>query len=66
MSIRMIAKDLYRIRKEVEALEEKLKNTPYEKQEEVKDLLRKQKAELTRMLRMLDGAKEPPAYRKPL
>ncbi len=65
MSIRIIAKDLYRIRKEVEALEEKLKNTPYEKQEEIKDLLRKQKAELTRMQRMLDGAKEPPAYRTP-
>jgi len=66
MSIRMIAKELYRIRKEAEALEEKLKNTPYEKQEEMKDLLRKQKAELNRMQKMLDGAKEQPAYRKPL
>ncbi len=62
----MIARELYRIRKEVEELEEKLKNTSYEKQGEIKDLLRKQKAELIRMQRMLDGAKEPPAYRKPL
>ncbi len=62
----MIAKDLYRIRKEEEALEEKLENTPYEKQAEIKDLLRKQTAELTRMQRMLDGAKEQPEYRRPL
>ena len=66
MSIRMMAKEMYLLRQEVEALEELLKNTSAEKQDEVKDLLRKRRTELIRMQRMLEGAKEPPAYRKPL
>jgi hypothetical protein len=61
----MIAKDLYLLRQEVERLEEQTKNAPFEKQEELKDILRKKNAELNRMQRMLDGAKEPPSYRKP-
>ncbi len=65
MSIRMIAKDLYRLRQEVEKLEEQIKNSPVEKQERIKDSLRKLRAEQERMRRMLEGAKEPPAYRKP-
>ena len=65
MSIRMIAKDIYRLRQEVETLEDRLKNTSSEKQDEVKDLLRKRRAELIRMQRMLEGAKELPSYRKP-
>ena len=60
-----MAKEMYLLRQEVEALEDRLKNTPAEKQDEVKDLLRKRRAELIRMQRMLEGAKEPPAYRKP-
>ena len=65
MSIRLIAKDIYRLYQEVETLEEQVKNTSSEKQEAVKDLLRKRRAELIRMQRMLEGAKEPPSYRKP-
>jgi len=65
VSIRMIAKDIYRLRQEVETLEEQVKNTSSEKQAEVKDLLRKRRAELIRMQRMLEGAKESPSYRKP-
>ena len=65
MSIRMIAKDIYRLYQEVETLEEQVKNTSSEKQAEVKDLLRKRRAELIRMQHMLEGAKEPPSYRKP-
>ena len=61
----MIAKDLYLLRQEVEMLEEQVKNAPFEKQEELKDILRKKNAELNRMQRMLDGAKEPPSYRRP-
>jgi len=60
----MIAKDLYRLRQEVEMLEEQAKHAPSEKQEELKEILRKKRAELDRMKRMLDGAKEPPSYRK--
>ena len=65
MSIRMIAKDLYLLRQKVEMLEEQAKNAPLEKQEELNHILRKKRAELDRMQRMLDGAKEPPSYRKP-
>jgi len=65
VSIRLIAKDIYRLYQEVETLEEQVKNTSSEKQEAVKDLLRKRRAELIRMQRMLEGAKEPPSYRKP-
>ena len=61
----MIAKDLYLLRQEVERLEEKTKNAPFEKQEDLNDILRKKNAELNRIQRMLDGAKEPPSYRKP-
>lgn len=61
----MIAKDLYLLRREVERLEEQVKNASFEKQEKLKDTLRKKRAELDRMQRMLDGAKEPPSYRKP-
>ena len=66
MSIRLIAKDLYRLRQEVERLEEHVKSAPFEKREELEDQLRKMRAERNRMLGVLDGAKEPPAYRKPL
>jgi cell division protein FtsL len=66
MSIRLIAKDLYRLKQEVEKLEAKLKNSQPENQAELKEHLRKQRAELAKMQRMLDGAKEPPSYRKPL
>ena len=61
----MIAKDLYLLRQEVEKLEEQTEDAPFEKQEELKDILRKKNAEMNRMQRMLDGAKEPPSYRKP-
>ena len=46
--------------------EKELKNAPPEKREEKKAQLRKEKAELEKLQRMLDGAKEPPPYRKPL
>ena len=55
MSIRLIAKDLYRLQQEVERLEKQLEDTPFEKQTELKDNLRKVKAERNRMRRILDG-----------
>ena len=61
----MIAKDLYLLRQKVEMLEAQAKNAPVEQQEDLKDILRKKRAELNGMQRMLDGAKEPPSYRKP-
>jgi len=64
MSIRMIARDYYCLRQEVETLEKKLNETEYKKREKIKDKLRKLKAEQNRLRCMLEGAKEPPAYRK--
>jgi len=57
MPIRMIALELYRLIQEVESLEEKIKSTPYEKQAEIKDRLRKAKAEMNRMQAILEGEK---------
>jgi hypothetical protein len=54
----MIAKDLYRLEKEVKA-------APSEKREQLGDRLRKVKAERDRMWGILEGAKETPTYRKP-
>jgi len=65
MSIRMIAKDLYRLKQDVEMLEEQVESSSSEKKEELKDRLRKVRAERNRMQRILDGAKEPPAYKVP-
>ncbi|MCD6296259.1 MAG: hypothetical protein J7M30_03795 [Deltaproteobacteria bacterium] len=61
MSIRMIARDLYRLRQEVERLEQQIESSSSEKKEDLKDRLRKVRAEQMRMRRILDGAKEPPA-----
>jgi hypothetical protein len=61
----MIAKDLYRLEKEVEVLEKEMKAAPLEKREELGDRLRKVKAERDRMRGILEGTKEPPTYRKP-
>lgn len=65
MSIRMIARDLYRARKEVERLENELIKATGERKDQTADLLRKAKAELERMKGILEGSKESPPYRRP-
>jgi hypothetical protein len=65
MSIRLIARDLYRLQKEVERLEKELADTPLSEQAPVKDQLRKRRAERDRLRGALEGAKEEPPYRKP-
>ena len=62
----MIAKDLYRLEKEVEKLEAALKQVPAEERPKLQDNLRKVRAERDRIRAMLDGSKEEPPYRKPL
>jgi hypothetical protein len=57
MPIRMIAQELYRLIQEVERLEKKLKGIPFEKQEKIKDELRKTKAERDRVHAILEGKK---------
>ncbi len=65
MSIRMIARDLYRLQQEVEELEKHLNAAPLEERKELQDRLRKTKAERDKMRRALEGTKEPTPYRKP-
>jgi hypothetical protein len=65
MSVRMIARDLYRLQQEVDRLESQLKACPSAKREELEDQFRKAKAERDRVKRMLEGSKEEPPYRKP-
>jgi len=59
MSIQLIAKELYQLIREVENLEKKIDDTPYENQGKMKDQLRKLLAERNRMRRVLEGCKEP-------
>lgn len=58
MAIRMIAQELYRVLKEVESVEKRLERTPSDKQDALKDELRKLKAERNRIRALLDGKKE--------
>lgn len=58
MPIRMVAQELYHLIKEVEKIEKQLKNAPLEKHEEIKDKLRKIKAERNRMRAVLEGKKD--------
>ncbi len=48
MSIRLIAKELYRLINEVEKLEKQIQNTPYENRGKSENQLRKLKAERNR------------------
>ena len=45
MSIRMIARDLYRLEREVEKLEKQLNTAPFDKRAQFEDQLRKVKAD---------------------
>ena len=65
MSVRMIARDLYRLQQEVDRLESQLKACPRPKRVEFEEELRKARAERDRVKRMLEGTKEEPPYRKP-
>lgn len=59
MSLRLIARDLYLAIKEVERLEKKIADTPYEKRKGLENMLRKAKAEQRQIRAMLEAKKEP-------
>ena len=65
MSIRLIALELYRLEKEVSAIEKELASARDKGRDELKDRLRKIKAERNQIKKMLEGAKEEPKYRLP-
>ena len=60
MSIRLIAKDLYRLRQEVERLETELAAAPMAEQEAIQARLRQARAERDRLRATLDGRKDSP------
>jgi hypothetical protein len=55
MSIRLIARDLYRLQQGVDRLEKQLETAPFEQHVKLEEHLRKIKAERDRMRRILDG-----------
>jgi len=60
MSIRLIAKDLYRLHQEVARLETELAAAPPGKQAALQDRLRQTRAERDRLRAALDGQKDSP------
>lgn len=55
MSIILLARDLYRLQKVVESLEQKLADAPLMERAEIEESLRKARAEKDRVRRALDG-----------
>lgn len=65
MSIQLIARDLYRLEREVSELEQRLAACPAPDRDEVEDRLRKLRAERNHMRNILEGAKDDPPCRRP-
>jgi hypothetical protein len=66
MPIRMIAKELYELLREVERLEAEIEAaTPHER-EAMRERLKKLKSERNRMRKILDGEKVPPPFQQPM
>jgi len=65
MSVRLIALELYRLEREVNAVEKEMASARDENRDELKDRLRKIKAERNRVRKVLEGAKAEPKYRRP-
>ena len=55
MSIKLLARDLYHLQKEVERLEERLAVAPMEERSRIEEALRKVRAEKNQVRRALDG-----------
>ena len=55
MSIKGIARDLYRLQQAVDALEKKLASAPADKRANIERQLRKARAEQLHLRRILDG-----------
>ena len=55
MSIKLLARDLYRARQEVEQLQDALEAAPLQKRAVIEDALRKARARMRQLRRALDG-----------
>jgi len=64
MSIRLIARELYKLQQEVEKLKAQIESAPTHERKAMEDRLRRLKAERNRMRKTLNGAKEPPPFRQ--
>jgi len=60
MTIRLLAKDLYRLQQQVEKLEKELENAPFDRHEHLQERLRSVRAERDHLRRVLDGQKDSP------
>jgi hypothetical protein len=58
MSLRLIAKDLYRLQQTVDRLEKQIADCPAHKRDELRQALARAKAERDQMRRILDGRLE--------
>lgn len=65
MSIQFIARDLYRLQRDVERLEALLKNAPSKEKRELENRLYSLRAERDHLRALLEAKKEPPPYRQP-
>lgn len=65
MSIRMIAKELYRLEQEVKSLENRLKTASQKDGDELENHLVRLRAERDHLRAILEAKKEPPPYRRP-
>jgi septal ring factor EnvC (AmiA/AmiB activator) len=55
MSIKLLARDLYRVQKEVEQLEKQLFDLPWDQRSALEDKLRRAKAQREKLRHALDG-----------
>ncbi len=65
MALKEIARELYRLQKEVEILEDRIKRASDSEREALEDKLRRLKAERDKVKRTLEGCKSPLPYRRP-
>jgi len=65
MTIRLIARDLYRLEREVTDLEKRIESAPPREKERLLEELRKARADRNHMRKILEGAKEEPSCRRP-
>jgi hypothetical protein len=65
MSIRFIARDLYRLQQEVERLGELLKTASSRDKDDIESRLLQLRAERDHVRGILEAKKEPPPYRQP-
>jgi hypothetical protein len=65
MSIRIVAKELYRLEQEVQGFEDRLKTATPKDKDELENHLLRLRAERNHLRGILEAKKEPPPHRRP-